>query len=76
MNDNVKLVRLVTLTDQVKAEMLQNLLEEADVKCILQSTASHSVHPFTVDGLAEIKVMINKNDLDAAKNVLEGFEFL
>ncbi|MFP4589038.1 MAG: hypothetical protein ACOCZX_04860 [Candidatus Bipolaricaulota bacterium] len=49
----------VTWNEQ-KAELIRGLLEDYGIDCYLSSHISHLVHPVTVDGLAEIKVMVPK----------------
>lgn len=72
----INLKQLIILTDQVKAEMIKGVLKDKGIECILQSTASRSVHPFTVNGLAEIKIMVDEKELENARQILEDYNLI
>jgi hypothetical protein len=50
-------------------------LESYGIKCILQSDVTRSVHPFVVDGLAEVRILILEKDLTKAREVLQDSDF-
>ena len=72
---NMDLVELITVTDQIKAEMIQQMLENNKIECLIQSSAAPSVHPFTVDGLAIRKIMVTSEDLIKAKEILADVDW-
>ncbi len=74
--ENISLVQLISITDQVKADMIKNTLGEEGINCVFQKRAVSSVHPFTVDGMAETKILVDKKDLEAAKELLKNLWFL
>ncbi|MDD4363094.1 MAG: DUF2007 domain-containing protein [Atribacterota bacterium] len=67
-----KIIELCRVPTEVDALPIQSLLESYGIKCILQSHVTRSVHPFTVDGLAEVRILIAEKDLAKAKDVLKG----
>lgn len=71
----MQLTELVTVYDQIKAEMINNILKDRGITCLLQSRASHNVHPFTVDGLAEIKILVESDKLEHANEIIKNFGF-
>ena len=55
-----------------EAELIKNFLESHGVPCIIRGRTAPFVYPFTVDGLAEFKVLVQEKDLDKAKELLAG----
>ena len=68
---NSKIVELCRVPTEVDALPIQSLLESYGIKCILKSDVTRSVHPFTVDGLAEVRILISDRDLDKARDILK-----
>ncbi|MDD4895383.1 MAG: DUF2007 domain-containing protein [Atribacterota bacterium] len=70
-----KIVLLCSVPTEVDALPIQSLLESYGIKCILQSDVTRSVHPFVVDGLAEVRILILEKDLTKAREVLQDSDF-
>lgn len=68
---NTKVVLLCSVPTEVDALPIQSLLESYGIKCILQSDVTRSVHPFVVDGLAEVRILVLEKDLPKAQEVLK-----
>ena len=68
---DVKIVELCRVPTEVDALPIQSLLESYGIRCILQSDVTRSVHPFIVDGLAEVRILISDRDLKKAKDILK-----
>ncbi|MDD3031425.1 MAG: DUF2007 domain-containing protein [Candidatus Caldatribacteriota bacterium] len=68
---NSKIIELCRVPTEVDALPIQSLLESYGIRCILQSDVTRSVHPFTVDGLAEVRILISDKDLGKAKEILK-----
>ncbi len=66
-----KIVELCRVPTEIDALPIQSLLESYGIRCILQSDVTRSVYPFTVDGLAEVRIMISDRDLDKANDILK-----
>ncbi len=66
-----KIVELIRVPTEVDALPIQSLLETYGIRCLLQSDVTRSVHPFTVDGLAEVRILISDRDLDKARDILK-----
>ena len=56
----------------VEAEVLKSYLESNGISCILRGQVVQSVHPFSADGLAEIKIFVPKKDYKTAKELLKN----
>ncbi len=68
--DDSKIVELCRVPTEIEALPIQSLLENYGIRCILQSDVTRSVYPFTVDGLAEVRIFVADRDLDEAKDIL------
>jgi len=65
------LVELTVVHHDVEASMIKSLLEEAGIDCLLVSQVPHSVYPFTVDGLGEIRLKVLASKLEEARAIVE-----
>jgi hypothetical protein len=65
-----KLVEVHKVMGSVEAEVVKSLLESYGITAVLQSLIVQSVHPFTVDGLGEIKIMVTEEDYEAARDII------
>jgi len=59
----------------VEAEVIKNFLESQGIPCFFKGLIVPSVHPFTADGLGEIKIFVQEKDWETAKNLLENKDF-
>jgi len=58
-----------------KAMLIKGLLEDFNIPTNLVSHVPQSVLPMTIDGLAEVRIMVRKSDLQRAKEIIaEYFE--
>ena len=53
-----------------EADLIKNLLESHGIPCVVRGRTAPFVYPFTVDGLAEFKIMVQEKDLEKAKDLL------
>jgi hypothetical protein len=56
----------------VEADVIKSFLESHGITCVLQGRMVQSVMPYTVDGLAEIRVLVAEKDYEAADGLLES----
>jgi len=73
-HDQEKLITVRRLHNEVEASIVKALLEAAGIQCTLVTPVPHSVYPFTVDGLAEIRVNVLDSDVAAARTLLQDYE--
>ena len=66
-------VNLLTLTDPIKVEMVINILRKNGIPALVQRRAASTVHPFTVNGLAETKILVTVKDLALSKDILKNY---
>jgi len=69
-----RLVELTVVHHEVEANIIRGLLESAGIGCTLVAPVPHSLYPFTVDGLAKVKVQVLDVDVERAREILEDYE--
>ena len=68
---DTKLKELHKVWGSVEAEVIKGYLESNGIPCIFRGKVVQSVHPFSVDGLGEIKIFVAEKDYSAAKKLLK-----
>ncbi len=72
--DHDKLVVLMTTQSEPEANIVKSLLEESGIHCALLTQVPHNIYPFTVNGLAAIRIKVLESQLEAAKELLREQE--
>ena len=72
MSKNDKLVEVYKAPNEMEAQVIRGLLESYDIPCFLKSHAAPSVHMFTVDGMAEVKIMVLDSMADRARELIRN----
>ncbi len=67
-----KLVVVYRAMGEAEALIIKGLLESNGISCVLKSNAAPSVHVFAVDGLGEVKVMVDELRAEEANGLIEG----
>lgn len=55
-----------------EAEVIKSFLESNGIPCLLKGLVVQSVHPFSMDGLGEIKILVPEKDHSLAEKLLES----
>jgi hypothetical protein len=58
-------------TDPNQGEIIRGRLESSGIKVRLEQEAIGKIYGFTVNGLGEVKVYVQKDKIEEAKKVLE-----
>ena len=66
----IKIVELCRVPREDEALTIESLLASCNIKCILQSDITRSVYPFTIDGLAEVSILVSDRDLEKSKKII------
>lgn len=56
----------------VEAEVVKSFLESHGIPCLLRGKVVQSVHPFSANGLGEVKIFVPEKDYETAKELLEN----
>jgi hypothetical protein len=67
---NIELTELCRVWGPCEAEVVKNFLESHGISCLIRGRIVPFVYPFTVDGLAEFKIMVPEKDLDEARELM------
>ena len=65
-----KLKEVYSVWGPAEAEVIKSFLESNGIKCLLKGLVVQSVHPFSADGLGEIKIYVAEKDLEVAKELI------
>jgi len=72
--NDIKLRELHSVWGPAEAEVLKSFLESNGIKCILKGLVVQSVHPFSADGLGEVKIFVAEKDYIQAKKLLDSID--
>ncbi len=72
MSREEKLVEVYRSSNGIEAQVIKSLLASFGIPCLLKSNAAPSVHVFTVDGLGQVKVMVQASRAEEAKEIIES----
>lgn len=64
------LVEVTRVFGPFEADLIRNLLDSHGVGSIVRGRAAPFVYPFTVDGLAEFKVLVQRKDLEKSRELI------
>jgi hypothetical protein len=67
---DIKMVELGRVPCEDEALTIKSLLASYNIECILQSDITHSIYPFTVDGLGEVIILVSNRDLEKSKKII------
>jgi hypothetical protein len=65
-----KLKEVYSVWGPAEAEVIKSFLESNGIKCLLKGLVVQSVHPFSADGLGEIKIYVAEKDYEVAKKLI------
>ena len=66
-------VHLTTVIGEPQARILAGFLEGEGIQVRFRTQVPPSVYPVTVDGLAEVQLLVRAEDLPRAREVLAAF---
>lgn len=72
MAEMEKLVEVYRASGELEALVIKGLLEISGIRAILKSDAAFSIHPFTVDGMGEVKIEVLESLADEAREIIGG----
>ena len=59
--------------NDVEADLIRQLLEHEGITAQVVSHVPHSVYPFTMDGLGEIRIAVLEKDAGKARQIIADF---
>jgi hypothetical protein len=70
---NVELIEVYTAHGEMDAQIIRSVLEGDGIDSMLSGEALRLTHGLTVDGLAEVKILVRKEDEERAREVISVF---
>lgn len=68
-----KWTKLTSVWGETNAQLLRGFLEAEGIQVRLRYHVPPAVYPVTVDGLAEIQILVREEDFPAATEALEAY---
>ncbi len=72
MDKKGKLVEVYRAKGEAEACIIKGLLESNGIPSLFRSHAAPSVHMFTVDGMGEVRIMVDESMAEEAMNLIRG----
>jgi hypothetical protein len=70
---HLEMVQVHSAQGQVEADIIQSYLKSHGIDSFTRGLAVQSVHPFTVDGMGEVRILVSEDDAEKARQVLEAY---
>jgi hypothetical protein len=67
---DLELRELCRVWGPFEADVIKSFLESHGISCLIRGRMVPFVYPFTVDGLAEFRIMVPERDLETARELL------
>jgi NifB/MoaA-like Fe-S oxidoreductase len=68
--DDADLAEVARVYGPFEADLIKNFLESHGIGTIVRGRTAPFVYPFTVDGLAEFKVLVTRADRERAEELI------
>lgn len=69
-DSDAKIKEVYSVWGPAEAEVIKSFLESHGIQCILKGLVVQSVHPFSADGLGEIKIFVLEKDYALARKLI------
>ncbi len=70
---NVELVEVFNAQGEMEAQVIRSILEGDGIESMLSGESVRLTHALTVDGLAEVKILVREDDETRAREVIRVF---
>jgi hypothetical protein len=68
----MELVEVAKMQNDSEALVARSLLEANGIEAIFRATLVQSVHPITIDGVGEVRILVRPEDAERAREILSG----
>jgi hypothetical protein len=69
-----ELVEVYRANGEMEAQVIRSLLEYHGIPCLLKGEAARNIYGLTVDGIAEVRIMVWERMADRARALIKGRE--
>jgi len=70
LSNSERLVEVYRARGEAEANIIKGLLESYGIPCLLRSLAAPSVHAFAIDGMGEVRIMVNESTAGEARELV------
>jgi hypothetical protein len=71
LSSREELVEVYRASGEIEAQVIRSLLEYHGIPCLLQGEAARNIYGLTVDGIAEVRVMVRAEMADRARSLIK-----
>jgi rRNA maturation endonuclease Nob1 len=75
-NPDIKLVVVYLAQGEIDAQVVRSLLEANGIDCSLSGESVRLTHGLTVDGLAQVKILVREDDEARARETISSSDYL
>jgi hypothetical protein len=68
------MVEVYRAAGEMEAQVIKGLLESYGIPCFLKGDAARTIYGLTVDGLGEVRIMVQESIAEEAKRLIKGKE--
>lgn len=72
MGNSEELVEVYRANGEMEAQVIRSLLEYHGIPCLLKGEAARNIYGLTVDGIAEVRIMVWERMADEARSLIKG----
>ena len=70
---NVELIEVYKAQGEMDAQVIRSVLESDGIDSMLSGESVRLTHGLTVDGLAEVRILVREEDEERAREVISAF---
>jgi len=74
LSSSQKLVEVYRANGEMEAQVIRSLLEYHSIPCLLRGEAARNIYGLTVDGIAEVRIMVWERMADKARSLIKEKE--
>jgi len=67
-----ELVEVYRANGEMESQVIRSLLEYHGIPCLLKGEAARNIYGLTVDGIAEVRIMVWEQMADRARSLIKG----
>ena len=70
---DMKIVQVFAAQGLAESDVIQSMLESIGIESMTRGHSVLSVHPFTMDGMGEVRILVAEPDVEAARQAISEF---
>jgi hypothetical protein len=72
LGNSEELVEVYRANGEMEAQVIRSLLEYHGIPCLLKGDAARNIYGLTVDGIAEVRIMVWERMADESTSLIKG----